>query len=69
MDEYTFIVLAKLKADRLRLERQQANGSSAPTEDLMLCQRTARDGPAGHRQHLRICRFHCTACEAGADHA
>jgi hypothetical protein len=33
MDEYTFILLAKLKADRLKLERQQANGPIVPTDE------------------------------------
>jgi hypothetical protein len=33
MDEYTFILLAKLKADRLKLEHQQANGAKATTDE------------------------------------
>lgn len=32
MDEYLFILLAKLKADRLKLEREQRLAAQAPSE-------------------------------------
>jgi hypothetical protein len=48
MDEYLFITLAKLKADRLRLEREQrtaANFAEPPLETLKPSQSHASKAP------------------------
>ncbi len=43
MDEYLFITMAKLKADRLRLEREQAR--TAPSCEAGRVQRTYSQSP------------------------
>jgi hypothetical protein len=50
MDEYTFLVLAKLKADRLRLARE-ARATLAQPE-----RQEARNNPRKHSRHARVVR-------------
>jgi hypothetical protein len=47
MDEYLFITMAKLKADRLRLEREKAGSASAADE-------SADDAPANAAGKRRV---------------
>jgi hypothetical protein len=50
MDEYTFLVLAKLKADRLRLAREERATLPQP-------ERTeGRNNPRKHLRHTRVVR-------------
>ena len=47
MDEHLFLIVAKLKADRLKLEREQATRSAAPAPSpVRLEQRDSHVEPA-----------------------